>query len=77
MPGVRMMPSCTYCGSEMLLAWKGLTPFRHELEAYICPRCYSTLYLGWPEDPVFQILCQINRAFKRVLQPLKSTKEVF
>lgn len=62
---------CTFCKSNMVLAWKGNTPTNGILEAWICPKCFSTYYVGNADDPVFQMIEEINKAFAKIYMKLK------
>lgn len=65
---------CGFCGSLMVLAWSGRTPFGSRLHAYICPECFSTRYIcSNGEDPVFKMLTEIQNAFMRVWQNSEKT----
>lgn len=50
----------------MILAWSGVTPTGGKLRAYICPKCFSTRYIGQTKDPTYQLIHKINQAFMNV-----------
>jgi len=50
----------------MVLAWNGKTPTGHLLKAYICENCFATRYIGRVNDPVFQMIKEINKKFMKV-----------
>jgi len=57
---------CSFCGESMVKAWHGWTPTGYELTALVCPKCFSTRYVGSVEDPVWRMLKEITEAFMYV-----------
>jgi len=57
---------CRFCGCPMVHAWHGKTPTNFPLDAYICPKCYSTRYIGVEIDPTFKMLKAIQAGFMSV-----------
>jgi len=68
-----LQEKCAFCKTTMILAWKGLTITGNPLSAYICPKCYSTRYIGVPTDPTYQMIREIQQAFMKIWKH-KTTK---
>lgn len=59
---------CHVCGQKkMSCAWRGFSPppYNQPIAAYICGDCGAQFYLGNPNDPVFQMIAQINQAYQK------------
>jgi hypothetical protein len=74
---IKQPQECAFCGEKMQLAWDGPTPHANFLAAYICPECFSTRFLcSDKNDPMFQILIQIQEAFMSVWKSKELQKEI-